>query len=626
MSRIVFGFMLAFAIGAYAGPKLPSDYQPQKIFTLINDPSILQELEQRGYAFQSHLGLDGRGEMTNLELTKGSFSYVSITEVLEADLNDLLTEERGARGKNSVGVGIKYPHRLFDQNWFHSSIANYQLVGVMNRLDRVAFNRDSCGELRFVYRLGYDQGSSGIQSRLPMTLLVKYTVAGKSYPAVEWEQCKDLISRWTYPNTKDPKALVDWMVSDQGPLAKKFFTPQQLHSIEVNLQALRIPSTMRPEFGGHGNYLLRVFEQSGNKFVPAVLENTPDVNKILKDPALHQKLKNLMKDRKVLNRIDNGIWNLPKEFLATKAYSYSPMGLDRQDNRLFNKLLTESDFLPQHFEHGTRYVKTPNAAIRRLNDLSCVGCHQGRATAGFHFLGIDRSNNHDINSLLFEGSGHFQLETKRRQRYFERAFHGLVPDPGRDFSFAPIEGKKAGYAHFCGLPGSKSFGHWQCEDGLQCIKIDGAVGEKDLGKCFPKILEAGAPCSVGEVTQTNHRKDTLTNKSNLTCGNSKKKYSCAEIKGGFPSGMCSTSCKGGLMSGEICAQVAGPNFTQCLIDKRPFEECFADASLSGRGSCDENNSCRNDYVCVRTKGSKKGNCTPSYFVFQIRLDGHPDPQ
>ena len=50
--------------------------------------------------------------------------------------------------------------------------ADYALIGVINRLDRVVFKSDSCGELRFLYRLEYEKDKRA--SRLPMTINVVF--------------------------------------------------------------------------------------------------------------------------------------------------------------------------------------------------------------------------------------------------------------------------------------------------------------------------------------------------------------------------------------------------------------------------------------------------------------------
>ena len=37
-------------------------------------------------------------------------------------------------------------------------------------------------------------------------------------------------------------------------------------------------------------------------------------------------------------------------------------------------------------------------------------------------------------------------------------------------------------------------------------------------------------------------------------------------------------------------------------------------------------SCRNDYICARIGDGDDGACVPAYFLFQLRVDGHPAPR
>jgi hypothetical protein len=51
--------------------------------------------------------------------------------------------------------------------------------------------------------------------------------------------------------------------------------------------------------------------------------------------------------------------------------------------------------------------------------------------------------------------------------------------------------------------------------------------------------------------------------------------------------------------------------------------------------CDANEPCRDDYICARTAAGHSaskdarerahGACIPPYFLFQLRVDGHPAP-
>ena len=90
---------------------------------------------------------------------------------------------------------------------------------------------------------------------------------------------------------------------------------------------------------------------------------------------------------------------------------------------------------------------------------------------------------------------------------------------------------------------------------------------------------------------------------------------------------------------ELCAVVGGAKFDSCV--EKDFHACLD--SIIARGmvdSCHSKRFCREDYICqampYQLKGvdSDKGKaiadagvgfCTPTYFVFQLRLDGHPIP-
>ena len=44
--------------------------------------------------------------------------------------------------------------------------------------------------------------------------------------------------------------------------------------------------------------------------------------------------------------------------------------------------------------------------------------------------------------------------------------------------------------------------------------------------------------------------------------------------------------------------------------------------VAGLRACDAATPCRDDYLCVRLDAGR-GACIPPYFVFQMRVDGHP---
>lgn len=607
--------------------QISPDYRSQAGFSVIRDPRVLEQLENSGYSLQQLFGMN-KYPLQNAEFVAKNSFYKSMVAILNSDLDDLLKSENNVSGQSPAGIGMGFSRRIFDQKWFVSNYAKYELVGVINRVDRVSFKAQGCGETRFIYRLSYQSGK--VYSRLPFTVLVKFYNKGDS--TTSWEQCKDIAKAWVYPDgIRDNQELARWITSEQGPLSSRFFDRTAIESVELNIQAMRIPSAARPTLAGHGTYLLRVLKPEGNVLKETVLENTPDLEKFKKDSKLKSEFLAQFQDRHFVNRLSEGVILLDDKYLAKKAFSYSPHGIGRKENRPFDAILTEKDLDKIKFDQSV-YVKSAGAALKRLNDLSCVGCHQARAHAGFHFLGIDKPSTHPFNAMSFEGSGHFQIEMVRRAKYLNRVRSGLVPDPRRDFSFAPPEGEKSKHGHFCGLPGG-AFQHWQCDSGYTCQQLDEAENEKDLGKCFAKDAMAGDPVLVGKILQNTRYKDSLKVSKTKECGKGSSQFAIFLNKGGFPSGQCyRKDCKGISPDSpiELCSEAAGDGFNSCLAKTgkgtETFESCLEKTLTHyGFGRCNENRPCRNDFVCAKSFNGQ-GYCTPSYFLFQIRLDGHLNPQ
>ena len=111
-------------------------------------------------------------------------------------------------------------------------------------MDRDVFRPGSCGEIRLIYRLAYrkDEAGGGIYSRLPMTANVVFLLPG------DGDRCARLARQWI----ADP----DLKAFGEGVLNQ-----QHLKSVEINLQAVRWPSTMRPDMAGYAEYFLRVYRQ-----------------------------------------------------------------------------------------------------------------------------------------------------------------------------------------------------------------------------------------------------------------------------------------------------------------------------------------------------------------------------
>jgi hypothetical protein len=86
--------------------------------------------------------------------------------------------------------------------------------------------------------------------------------------------------------------------------------------------------------------------------------------------------------------------------------------------------------------------------------------------------------------------------------------------------------------------------------------------------------------------------------------------------------MCQSTCADHAAS-VVCAGIPIlASFNACLAKKTPFERCIADNTTPGGvRACDARTPCRDDYVCAR--GAHGGACMPPYFLFQLRVDGHP---
>jgi hypothetical protein len=87
--------------------------------------------------------------------------------------------------------------------------------------------------------------------------------------------------------------------------------------------------------------------------------------------------------------------------------------------------------------------------------------------------------------------------------------------------------------------------------------------------------------------------------------------------------MCAIACSK-VGADEACGGIVGLTpFNNCLSQGRPFAECVrTTANPAGMRACDAMRACRDDYICSRT-GKGEGVCMPPYFLYQLRVDGHP---
>ncbi len=541
---------------------------------LVTDPEALAPLAHRGL----QLGLRHRGPHDTKTLNDMT-PFSMIAKTIDRDIQSIKRRDRRA------GIGMRHAHRLFNPAWLRSTQHRLELIGLSNRIDRLPVTPGACGEVRWIYRLAYTTITNGLRvdSRLPMTVNIVVFQ--------EDEDCAAHARRWLAPDGLSGKELGTWLMS--GPLA----SVSRLKSVEINLQSVRWPSTVHPTMAGHAEYLLRVFRYDGDSLKPAPMENMLDVARLLKQPALRRELLSWLKRH---DSLDNGTLLVPDRFLAHKAVSIAPRGLSRRANRPFTQVFKAKE------------IKGGKQTLRRLDQLSCVGCHQSRSLAGFHLLGAPRQGQH-VDALAVEASPHLEEERRRRTAVMTALTEqGTLPDR------FPVAERIAddGWGAHCSLA-SNVFPEWRCAKGLRCRDV---LGERDVGLCL-EDHSVGGPCEIGTVTQKNDPHDDRVGAiKSLSCGVGGV---CERNRVGFPGGMCSGSCRLARKDG-VCGGIALlVDFNDCLARGTTFEACIIDNSRpAALRRCDASHPCRDDYVCSLT-GTGQGACMPPYFLFQLRVDGHP---
>jgi hypothetical protein len=594
-----------------ADPAAPTDATPApqastlgraSPLLVVSEPDTLAHLERHGLDLGTQLA-GARATGTHALAQYGA--YRTLVETVRTDVRD------DARRDRAAGVGMRHAHRQFDVRWLDSKKTRFELIAVVNRLDRKPFAPEHCGEVRLVYRLAYetDTQTGPVASRLPMTVNVVDFVAS------DGEGCARTARSWLRP--PDPLAgaeLAEWLLSGAGPLAPARRGTWQRKSVELNFQSVRWPSTVRPALGGHAEYVLRAFRPlAAAPFLePMPLENTVDTARLAREPGLREGLTRLLRTPGALADLDAGTLRLPDEFLARRVVSVSPHGLGRRANRPFGAALPAQTFEDLDLS-VYRTIASPAAALRRLDALSCSGCHQSRSIAGFHLLGMEGPGDR-IDAVHVPMSPHFHGDLDRRAEYVLALAEGRESDWIRPP--AERDPHDDGYGARCGL-GDPGFATWTCGAALRCTPIS----DDDVGTCLPEGGPLiGDACERGPIAPvSNAHRDTARLGPRDACAGQRP---CERNAVGFPGGMCAGGC-GDLPEGAVCGGIPLlAEFNACLAAGVAFGRCIQDHTRPGAlRSCSFRSPCRDDYICARSGDG--GVCLPPYFLFQLRVDGHP---
>jgi len=550
-------------------------------------------------------------------------------------------------------------------------------------MDRSDITKDSCGEVRFIYRLSYKSKKSS--SSLPFFLNVVH-----QYP--KQESCAKFSKTWNIDST-DAKAL------KSGPLKNLSF-----RQMEVNFQSLRFTSGYMHDFGGQAMYMQRIFRKVGSRLEPVGLENTPDVLAIKKDPTLLKRFVEYLKKSENLNELDLGSLNInfdPK-FLSKLSISWSTLGRARIANRPYAEIFRENRSLIESIDISKlKYIKSHDALIERLDNLTCMGCHQSGGTAGFHMLGFaDASFSHPFNRQELALSPHASAEVSRRIAWLKNVANAQEPNHFRphstfsssdwDVNLGIPKFANLNVGQLCIAEGGTYAMQPGCADPkgrpVECQKTVLSQGRKVLlGECVLKeaVNSAGSVCWSGEIKEssTAHLERNppsfnffaFEDKWKLSAGIVKdfKSYSCVLPQSGAPLGRMSRRCSlqeenfevdfTNTVPDELCANQGGSGFDMCAASGDSGACLETKVARSMLDTCSESRSCREDYICqrfpdyskisvkdyVRKKGTQLinlsqpnkirghvieearrrglGFCVPTYFLFNMRLDGHPSP-
>ncbi|UWU78261.1 hypothetical protein N2603_07330 [Bradyrhizobium huanghuaihaiense] len=508
--RIILAVVVLF--GGVTSPSAAENAQLTR-GTAITDPDLLRKLDQDDQLTISRLIWPERN--ANFSLTTDLlFAWLpqlkDIPPAIDAEFDRYIAQQKVAFPSETIGVGEGVDVQLFDRAVLKSPNTRFVLAGIVNRMDRAYVAEESCGEIRLIYRLArFDAGPDGAKTatRLPMTfnLVLKARDARQTDASGKPVSCAEVARRWLDNG--------DW----QGLIGGRFYPHDaMLDRIETNIQVSIAPKSALHDF--RSDYLLKVFKYNATTktFEESTLENQIDRDRIIADNDLRRDFKSWLLAPENLREFDRGTVLIPEKFLAKAAVVPTPTGLDAsplqpefgmmqgegkgegKDNPVF----TDDDVvgaLKQAAARGDlQNIRSVAGFQRRLNDVTCAGCHQTRGIGGFHFPGVDWLADKPSNSTIVPASPHFIGDQVRRRDILTAFAAGKRPDFSRGFASRPQTRGSAelagteyqdGWGAHCSLQDAgsgrrdESFTSWSCARGLTC---QAAAASRRIGMCFIK--------------------------------------------------------------------------------------------------------------------------------------------
>ena len=453
----------------------------------ITDPEVLRALDGEKLSLARMLGADANSSAANL------FALPSMTMVRDATDRDF---NRYVVARDDTSEKLN----LFDRDALNASGTRFDLTGIVNRMDRAYVSPDECGEIRLIYRPIANHDSTNKDappSRLPMT----FNLVMKAKPAGADITCADLAKRWLASSDSTLAGGEHAAALSAKSGALEWITPEAIDRIEINIQVAR-ESANANDLEGRADYLMKVFRLNPQrkKFEESPLENQIDVERIRADAKLAADFRQWLLDPANLADLDRGPIVLPDRFLAMSAINVTPSHADAEANA--RKLFSDDDIVTALAKASAaaplQNILSPAGFARRLDDMTCSGCHQTRAIGGFHLTGTERFGPASDSAVVAAASPHFFGDQERRRDILAAFRDGGTPDFSRGFSARPQQRRATelagttylnGWGATCYPAGAnaqdKSFSSWTCAEGLSCQAAPGAKNSR-AGFCFLK--------------------------------------------------------------------------------------------------------------------------------------------
>jgi hypothetical protein len=486
--------------------------------TAITDPLALRELDHGRIAIGGML-LPERA--SNMPLTSGQVfllpSMVPVRKAIDREFDRYIAKHKQSLPSETIGVGDGFDFQLFDRKQLDADDTRFVLAGIVNRMDRAYVDEASCGEIRLIYRLTRtgtpETGETASSPRLPMTLNLVLKANGRNQRDRRGNPvtCSEIAKRWLATSgLSSTGAALAGALDEAGPL--DLVGNENIDRIETNLQIAHAPKSATRDF--RTDYLLKVFRYNAEarEFQEAPMENQIDRDRILADDSLKREFKTWLFEPKHLAEFDRGTVLIPEKFLAIGAIAATPVGFDPNglqpeyglmQGEGAKPVFAESDVvtaLRKAAANGEKLqnIRSVGGFERRLNDVTCSGCHQTRGIGGFHFPGVDWMAEKPSNSTVVPASPHFFGDQVRRRDILTAVRDGKRADYSRGFSSRPqLRGSTElagteyndGWGAHCYAPGKPaanndaSFRAWTCAEGLVC-QIAGKTSR--MGMCFVK--------------------------------------------------------------------------------------------------------------------------------------------